>query len=61
MHDCITDPPKEPGEYNVSIKGIMTVAPIFWEYDGKTWKTNGYFTGPLKPGDAWWYDNASKI
>ena len=63
MNDCFTNPPTEAGTYNVSIKGVMTVAPIFWKFDGKKWDTKHYeamMNGPLGPGMAFWYEGTKQ-
>lgn len=57
MPDCVTNPPTEPGSYNVSIKGIMSCGPIFCDFDGEKWVGfKSYDKNDLKPGDAFWYE-----
>ncbi len=57
-HDCITYPPKVAGNYNVSVKGVMTFLPIYWHFDGVEWNRDDwhYDLKELKPNDACWYD-----
>ena len=50
--DCFTDPPSEPGSYNVSIHNVMSFMPIFWYFDGTNWDTRSFLMEPLGPNMA---------
>lgn len=34
---CVNHPPKEPGEYEIDIPGVMGFDGIFWDFDGVNW------------------------
>jgi hypothetical protein len=51
------DPPTESGKYNVSIDGVRTFLPVFWEFDTeKGWRIDTW-VNELKEGTAVWYPN----
>ena len=57
MKDCLTSPPTEPGEYNVIIDGIMSFAPILWDFDGEKWVDTKPWVEELIEGSAVWFPN----
>lgn len=57
MNDCLTNPPTEPGSYNVAIRGIMSCAAIYWDFDGTKWVDTTPYVRELKEGTAKWWPN----
>lgn len=50
--------PDAPGEYNVSIEGIMTCAPIFLTFDGEKWEIpTCYLNVDGTERKIYWYPN----
>lgn len=49
----ITDYPAQPGNYNVEIKGVKTLMPMFAKFDGEKWD--------LKEAQLWSGGDLSRI